>query len=55
MDALTGEVHPTTVGDIGLGARVADSLPNNEWVMPMGSTQDVPGTCRCKGFGPDNT
>lgn len=42
-DALTGEVHETRVLDIQRGALVADALPNIDWVMPMGSSQDVPG------------
>ncbi len=41
-DALTGEIHPTRVADIAIGARVADALDNIDWVMPMGSSQDVP-------------
>ncbi len=41
-DALTGEVHPTTVRDIANGARVADYCEHIDWVMPMGSCQDVP-------------
>lgn len=41
-DALTGEVHPTRVADIALAARVADALEHIDWVMPMGSCQDVP-------------
>lgn len=41
-DARTGEIHPTTVKDIGIGARVADACENIDWVMPMGSSQDVP-------------
>lgn len=41
-DALTGEIHETRVADIALGARVADALPHIDWVMPMGSSQDVP-------------
>jgi trimethylamine--corrinoid protein Co-methyltransferase len=41
-DALTGEIHETRVADIALAARVADALPNIDWVMPMGSSQDVP-------------
>ena len=40
-DALTGEIHETRVADIALGAQVADALPNIDWVMPMGSCQDV--------------
>ena len=43
-DALTGEIHPTRVADIAIGAKVADALPNIDWVMPMGSVQDVPPT-----------
>jgi trimethylamine--corrinoid protein Co-methyltransferase len=42
-DALTGEVHPTTLADIGVGARVADALAHIDFVMPFGSSQDVPG------------
>ena len=41
-DALTGEIHDTRVIDIARGAHVADALPNIDWVMPMGSSQDVP-------------
>ena len=41
-DALSGEIHPTRVADIAIGARVADALENIDWVMPMGSSQDVP-------------
>jgi trimethylamine--corrinoid protein Co-methyltransferase len=40
-DALTGEIHETRVSDIACGALVADALPNIDWVMPMGSSQDV--------------
>ena len=40
-DALTGEIHPTRVEDIAIGAKVADALPNISWVMPFGSSQDV--------------
>ncbi|UCD80965.1 MAG: trimethylamine methyltransferase family protein [Desulfobacterales bacterium] len=43
-DALTGEVHPTTVADLALAAKVADYLPHIDWVMPMGSCQNVPAT-----------
>ena len=43
-DALTGEIHPTEVADIAIGAKVADALENIDWVMPMGSVQDVPPT-----------
>lgn len=41
-DAVTYEVHPTRVEDIARGAFIADALPNIDWVMPMGSSQDVP-------------
>jgi len=41
-DALTGEMHETRVIDIARGAKVADALPYIDWVMPMGSSQDVP-------------
>ena len=41
-DAFTGEMRETRVSDIALGAKVADALPNIDWVMPMGSAQDVP-------------
>lgn len=41
-DAFSGEIRETRVADIALGARVADALPNLDWVMPMGSSQDVP-------------
>jgi len=41
-DARTGEIHRTTVEDIGIGAKVADACENIDWVMPMGSSQDVP-------------
>jgi len=41
-DALTAEVRPTRVEDIARGALIADALPNIDWVMPMGSSQDVP-------------
>jgi trimethylamine--corrinoid protein Co-methyltransferase len=44
-DALTGEIHETRVGDIARGARVADALPNIDWVMPMGSSQGCSGRC----------
>ena len=43
-DALTGEIHPTRVADIAIGAKVADALEHIDWVMPMGSVQDVPAT-----------
>jgi trimethylamine--corrinoid protein Co-methyltransferase len=40
-DAFSGEIRETRVADIALGAQVADALPNIDWVMPMGSSQDV--------------
>ena len=43
-DALSGKIHPTLVTDIATGAKVADALENIDWVMPMGSVQDVPPT-----------
>jgi trimethylamine--corrinoid protein Co-methyltransferase len=42
-DAFSREIRETRVADIAWGARVADALPNIDWVMPMGSSQDVPG------------
>jgi trimethylamine--corrinoid protein Co-methyltransferase len=41
-DAFSGEIRETRVADITFGAKVADALPNIDWVMPMGSSQDVP-------------
>ncbi len=41
-DALTGEYHATRVEDIERAAHIADALDNIDWVMPMGSVQDVP-------------
>ena len=43
LDAETDEIHPTTARDLELGARVADALPNIDWVMPFGSVVDAPG------------
>lgn len=43
-DVYTGQVRETTVADIARGALVADALPNLDWIMPMGSAQDVPAT-----------
>ena len=42
QDALTGEIHETRVVDIEYGAKVADACENIDWVMPFGSSQDVP-------------
>lgn len=41
-DPFTGEIRPTTIDDIALGAKVADTLEGIDFVMPMGSAQDVP-------------
>ena len=43
LDFETHERKPTTVADIEKAARVADFLPNLDWIMPLGSVQDVPG------------
>ena len=40
-DALTGEIHETRLLDIARGAKLCDALPGIEFVMPMGSAQDV--------------
>jgi trimethylamine--corrinoid protein Co-methyltransferase len=40
-DAFTGEIHPTRVEDITIGAKLADALANIDFVMPFGSSQDV--------------
>ena len=42
-DPYTDEIRETRVADIARGALVADALPNIDWIMPMGSVQDVPG------------
>ncbi len=42
-DAFTGEIRPTCIKDIELGAKVADYLDGIDFVMPMGTAQDVPG------------
>jgi trimethylamine--corrinoid protein Co-methyltransferase len=42
IDVKTGEKRPTTVEDIAAAARVCDALDNIEWIMPLGSAQDVP-------------
>ncbi len=41
-DAFTNEIRKTTIDDIALGAKVADSLDGIDFVMPMGTAQDVP-------------
>lgn len=40
--ALDQQRKPTRLEDIEWGARVADALPNLDFVMPFGSAQDVP-------------
>jgi len=42
-DAFTGEIRKTLIKDIELGAKVADHLDGIDFVMPMGTAQDVPG------------
>jgi trimethylamine--corrinoid protein Co-methyltransferase len=42
-DAFTGEIRQTGIDDIKLGAKVADYLDGIDFVMPMGTAQDVPG------------
>ena len=41
--ALEKDIRLTTMTDIAWGAKVADALPNLDFVMPFGSAQDVPG------------
>lgn len=43
LDHVTGEIRPTTFRDLEIGALVSDALPNIDWVMPFGTTQDTPG------------
>ncbi len=42
LDAFTGEMRQTCIKDIELGAKVADYLDGIDFVMPMGTAQDVP-------------
>jgi trimethylamine--corrinoid protein Co-methyltransferase len=42
LDVRTGKRRPTRVNDIADAARVCDALKNIEWIMPLGSAQDVP-------------
>ncbi len=42
LDAFTGEFRNTSIKDIELGGKVADYLDGIDFVMPMGSAQDVP-------------
>ncbi|RLC20373.1 MAG: hypothetical protein DRH93_13800 [Deltaproteobacteria bacterium] len=41
-DAFTGDIRQTSIKDIELGAKVADYLDGIDFVMPMGTAQDVP-------------
>ena len=41
-DYKTGQRKPTSVQDIENAAKVADFLPQIDWIMPLGSVQDVP-------------
>jgi len=41
-DPFTGEIRETRIADIALGAKIADALPNIDYVMPIGTAQDVP-------------
>ncbi|THB81349.1 MAG: hypothetical protein D3926_02455 [Desulfobacteraceae bacterium] len=43
LDYQTGEIRATTFRDLEIGALVSDALPNIDWVMPFGTTQDTPG------------
>jgi trimethylamine--corrinoid protein Co-methyltransferase len=42
LDAATGEIRAATFRDLEIGALVSDALPNIDWVMPFGTTQDTP-------------
>ena len=42
LDAVTGEIRAATFRDLEIGAQVCDALPNIDWVMPFGTTQDTP-------------
>lgn len=44
-DAVTYEIHETRVQDMALSARVADACEHIDWVMPMGTAQDVSQAC----------
>lgn len=41
-DAFTGEFRETKLEDIAMGAKVADACEHIDFVMPMGSSLDVP-------------
>jgi len=43
MDWNTGERRPSTKGDVGAAARLADALPNVDFVMSLGCCRDAPG------------
>jgi trimethylamine--corrinoid protein Co-methyltransferase len=42
IDARTGDYRLTQLSDIADGARIADALDHIDFVMPFGSSQDVP-------------
>lgn len=42
LDYETGKIRPTRYRDLEIGALVSDALPNIDWVMPFGTTQDTP-------------
>lgn len=42
LDGETGEIRATTYRDLETGALLCDALPNIDWVMPFGTTQDTP-------------
>jgi trimethylamine--corrinoid protein Co-methyltransferase len=42
-DVHSGERRPPTKADVASFARVSDALPNIDFVMSMGTAQDVPG------------
>lgn len=42
LDRVTGKIRPTAFKDLETGARISDALPNIDWVMPFGTTQDTP-------------
>jgi trimethylamine--corrinoid protein Co-methyltransferase len=42
IDPFTGEYRETRIKDIARSALIADALEHIDWVMPMGSAQDIP-------------
>ena len=42
LDNETGIVRPSTKGDIATSAKLADALPNYDFIMPIYTAQDVP-------------